>query len=86
MTACKICGGTDSVLWHRFIHEPKICFCPEGIRYSGEVFCLCDRCMAEMIDAALSIRRAKDGIFLEKTEPSGRITGAGPSKDEGAGM
>jgi len=86
MTVCKVCGNTDSVLWHRFIHEPKICIYPEGIRYSGEVFCLCDRCMAEMIDAALSIRLAKDGIFLEETEPSGRITGDDPYEDKEAGM
>lgn len=86
MTACKICGGTDTVLWHRFIHEPKICFCPEGIRYSGEVFCLCDRCMAEMIDAALYIRTAKDGMLMEGTKLPDCITGAGPREDKGAGM
>lgn len=66
MTACKICGNTDSVLWHRFIHEPKICFCPEGIRYSGEVFCLCDSCMAEMIDTALDIRKGEEIIRMDE--------------------
>lgn len=86
MTVCKVCGSTDSVLWHRFVHEPKICIYPEGIRYSGEVFCLCDRCMADMIDTALSIRRAKDGIFLEETDPSDCISGAGPREDKEAGM
>lgn len=68
MTACKVCGGTDTVLWHRFIHEPRPRVYPEGTCYSGEVFYLCDRCMAEMIDAALSIRKAKDGMLMEGTK------------------
>ncbi len=86
MTVCKVCGGTDTVLWHRFIHEPKPRVYPEGTCYSGEVFCLCDRCMAEMIDTALSIRKAKDGMFMGGIELPDRITGVGPCQDKEAGM
>lgn len=67
-TACKVCGSTDTVLWHRFIHEPQLRLAPEGILYRGEVFYLCDRCMAGMIDTALSIRKAKDGMLTAKKE------------------
>ena len=74
-TACKVCGSTDTVLWHRFIHEPKLRIYSEGICYLGEVFYLCDRCMAEMIDTALSIRKAKDGMVMEKTELPDCCTG-----------
>ena len=63
-TACKVCGSTDTVLWHRFIHEPKLRIYSEGICYSGEVFYLCDRCMAEMIDTALFIRKPKDVMLM----------------------
>lgn len=87
MTACKVCGGTDTVLWHRFIHEPKIRLYPlEETYYDGTVFYLCDRCMAEMIDTALSIRKAKDGMLTEGTELPDRITGDGPCEDKEAGM
>lgn len=71
---CKVCGGTDSVLWHSFIHHPILRLAPEGILYRGTVFYLCDRCMAEMIDTSLSIRRAKDGMLMEKTELPDCIT------------
>lgn len=67
-TTCKVCGSTDSVLWHSFIHQPVLRLAPEGTLYCGIVFYLCDRCMAEMIDTSLSIRMAKDGMLMGKTE------------------
>lgn len=69
VTTCKICGNTDSMIWHSFIHQPVLRLAPEGILYRGIVFHLCDRCMAEMMDTALSIRRAKDRMFMERTDP-----------------
>lgn len=54
---CQICGSTDSILWYSFLHNPVAKFTPIGVCYTGQRFHLCDRCMAEMIDTALDIRK-----------------------------
>lgn len=54
---CRVCGSTGSMLWHTFLHKPVAKFGPGGVSYVGDYFNLCDRCMAEIIDTALDIRK-----------------------------
>lgn len=65
---CDNCGTKESILWHRFLADPRPVITPVGMTYrEGQWVCLCDVCMF-VVSAALMSRKRKCKEDMEAKE------------------